>query len=92
MKCLDKHDELTPLGSILARLPVEPRLGKMLVLASVLNLGDALCVIAAQASSGTDFFLTDMNRGMLSFQQRGFAGIESCICINTVIVLTILLK
>ena len=28
MRCFDKNDELTPLGRILARLPVEPRLGK----------------------------------------------------------------
>ena len=28
MKALDGNDELTPLGKILARLPIEPRLGE----------------------------------------------------------------
>lgn len=74
MRCLDNNDELTPLGVILARLPVEPRLGKMMVLGTLFNCGDALCTIAAMASAGTDFFVTDLTRGRLSYQQRNFAG------------------
>lgn len=31
MKALDKHDELTPLGKILAKMPIEPQLGKMII-------------------------------------------------------------
>ena len=31
MRALDSNDELTPLGRILARLPIEPRLGKMII-------------------------------------------------------------
>jgi ATP-dependent RNA helicase A len=31
MRALDAVDELTPLGRLLARLPIEPRLGKMIV-------------------------------------------------------------
>ncbi len=31
MKALDRNDELTPRGRILARLPIEPRLGKMII-------------------------------------------------------------
>ena len=31
MRALDRNDELTPLGKLLARLPIEPRLGKMIV-------------------------------------------------------------
>ena len=76
MKCLDASDSLTPLGSILARLPIEPRLGKMLVLGTALGVGDALCTIAAMAGTATDFFVTDMTRGWLSYQQRNFAGIS----------------
>ena len=74
MKCLDSSDELTDLGRILARLPLDPRLGKMIVLGSVFGCADALCGIAAQASSGTDYFVTDMNRGRLTHVQRKFAG------------------
>ena len=50
MKALDKNEELTPLGRILARLPVEPRIGKMLVLATLLGVGDPMCSIAALVS------------------------------------------
>ena len=32
MEALDVNDRLTPLGAILARLPIEPRMGRMLVL------------------------------------------------------------
>lgn len=74
MKCLDHNDDLTSLGRILARLPVDPRLGKMMVLGTMLSCGDALCTMAAQASTGTEFFLTDMNRGRLTFQQKNFSG------------------
>ena len=35
----DERDELTPLGRILARLPVEPRLGRMLVLGTIFQAG-----------------------------------------------------
>ncbi|XP_050389474.1 ATP-dependent RNA helicase A isoform X3 [Patella vulgata] len=31
MRALDSNDELTPLGRILARMPIEPRLGKMII-------------------------------------------------------------
>lgn len=31
MKALTVDDHLTPLGKILAKLPIEPRLGKMIV-------------------------------------------------------------
>jgi ATP-dependent RNA helicase A len=53
----------------LFRLPVEPRLGKMMVLGSMFFCGDALCTIAAQSSTGSEIFMTDMTRGRLSYQQ-----------------------
>jgi HrpA-like RNA helicase len=31
MKALDTKDELTSLGALLARMPIEPRLGKMII-------------------------------------------------------------
>nr|XP_040564677.1 dosage compensation regulator-like isoform X2 [Lepeophtheirus salmonis] len=74
MKCLDNNDELTPLGKILARLPVEPRLGKMLIFGCIFSCADALCTIAAQASCGAELFITELTRGRLNFQQRSFSG------------------
>ena len=35
MEALDVADQLTPLGTILARLPIEPRMGRMMVLGAV---------------------------------------------------------
>lgn len=35
MEALDIRDELTPLGTILARLPIEPRMGRMMVLGCI---------------------------------------------------------
>ena len=36
MKALDANDNLTPLGKILAKLPIEPRLGKMIIYGCIL--------------------------------------------------------
>lgn len=46
IKCLDKNDELTALGKILARLPIEPRVGKMMILGSMFRVRDALSTMA----------------------------------------------
>lgn len=58
MKCLDSNDELTPLGRILARLPIEPRLGKMMILSTIFKIGDALTTIAANSSTFPEIFIT----------------------------------
>lgn len=58
MKCLDSNDELTPLGRILARLPIEPRLGKMMILSTIFRIGDALTTIAANSSTFPEIFIT----------------------------------
>lgn len=57
MKCLGVNDELTPLGRILAKLPIEPQIGRMMVLGNILMLGDALAIIAAVCSNMTDIFI-----------------------------------
>lgn len=57
MKCLDQNEELTPLGRILAKLPIEPQIGRMMVLGNILLLGDALAVVAAICSNMTDIFI-----------------------------------
>ncbi|VDP74809.1 unnamed protein product [Echinostoma caproni] len=74
MKALDKNDELTPLGSILARLPIEPRLGKMMVFACVFKLGCASALLASASSLGIDPFLMPPDRRRLSEGQRQFSA------------------
>ena len=64
MKAMDTRDELTPLGRILAKLPIDPRLGKMMVLGALFYAGDALTTMAAASATGSaDFFVSDMRRG-----------------------------
>ena len=45
-----------------------------MILGALFGCGDAVATVAAQASCGTEFFMTDMTRGRLNFQQRNFAG------------------
>ncbi|XP_022130411.2 dosage compensation regulator isoform X2 [Pieris rapae] len=71
--CLDSNDALTPLGTILAKLPIEPRLGKMMVLGFVLGLGDALTTMAANSTTFPEIFTVE-GRRRLALHQRGLAG------------------
>ena len=58
MKALNKKSELTPLGRILARLPIEPRVGKMLIFSTLFNAVDAHALLAANSASLNDVFVT----------------------------------
>lgn len=74
MKCLDSNDELTPLGRILAKLPIEPRLGKMMILGCMFFCGDSLATMAANSSTFPEVFTTGMDHRRLTYQQKAFAG------------------
>ncbi|XP_028283135.1 ATP-dependent RNA helicase A-like isoform X2 [Parambassis ranga] len=71
LDALDTNDELTPLGRILARLPIEPRLGKMMIMGCLFHVGDAMCTISA-ASCFPEPFISEGKR--LGFVHRNFAG------------------
>ncbi|XP_030608663.1 ATP-dependent RNA helicase A [Archocentrus centrarchus] len=71
LDALDCNDELTPLGRILARLPIEPRLGKMMIMGCIFHVGDAMCTISA-ASCFPEPFISEGKR--LGFVHRNFAG------------------
>ncbi|KAM3603825.1 uncharacterized protein V6R79_002682 [Siganus canaliculatus] len=71
LDALDSNDELTPLGRILARLPIEPRLGKMMIMGCIFHVGDAMCTISA-ASCFPEPFVSEGKR--LGFVHRNFAG------------------
>ncbi|XP_043256205.1 dosage compensation regulator isoform X5 [Colletes gigas] len=74
MKCLDKNDELTPLGKILARLPIEPRLGKMMILGCIFRVGDALSTMAANSTTFPEVYNMGPESRRLTAQQKWFAG------------------
>ncbi|CAN9503357.1 unnamed protein product [Ophioblennius macclurei] len=71
LDALDINDELTPLGRILAKLPIEPRLGKMMIMGCIFHVGDAMCTISA-ASCFPEPFISEGRR--LGFVHRNFAG------------------
>ena len=71
MHALDTNRELTPLGKILARLPIEPKLGKMIIMGCIFSVGDAMCVIAA-ATTFPEPFLHDGKH--LRMMHKNFAG------------------
>uniref|UniRef100_A0A2D4FLY2 Helicase C-terminal domain-containing protein n=2 Tax=Micrurus TaxID=8634 RepID=A0A2D4FLY2_MICCO len=71
LDALDTNDELTPLGRILARLPIEPRLGKMMIMGCIFYVGDAVCTISA-ATCFPEPFVSEGKR--LGYVHRNFAG------------------
>ncbi len=74
MKCLDEHDELTPLGRILARLPIEPRLGKMMIVGNIFLVGDTIGVMAAYSGTFSEIFTLEMGQRRLANHQKNLAG------------------
>ncbi|XP_061859938.1 ATP-dependent RNA helicase A isoform X2 [Colius striatus] len=71
LDALDSNDELTPLGRILAKLPIEPRLGKMMIMGCIFYVGDAICTISA-ATCFPEPFINEGKR--LGYIHRNFAG------------------
>ncbi|XP_063795841.1 ATP-dependent RNA helicase A isoform X2 [Pseudophryne corroboree] len=71
LDALDSNDELTPLGRILAKLPIEPRLGKMMIMGCIFYVGDALCTISA-ATCFPEPFISEGRR--LGYVHRNFSG------------------
>ncbi|XP_021562871.1 ATP-dependent RNA helicase A [Carlito syrichta] len=71
LDALDANDELTPLGRILAKLPIEPRFGKMMIMGCIFYVGDAVCTISA-ATCFPEPFINEGKR--LGYVHRNFAG------------------
>ncbi|XP_072551465.1 ATP-dependent DNA/RNA helicase DHX36 [Salminus brasiliensis] len=57
LNALDHNEELTPLGFHLARLPVEPHIGKMILFGALLACLDPVLTIAASLSFKDPFFI-----------------------------------
>jgi len=76
MGALDQNENLTALGYILAKLPIDPRLGKMIVFGCLLSVGDAACTIAASTCL-PEPFETPADRKRLGWVHKKFAGNRS---------------
>lgn len=72
-----KIDQLTPLGEHLAKIPVDARLGKMLIFGALFRCLDKVLTIAASLSSQSPFptFLTEDN--VAKAKQRAFYDPDS---------------
>lgn len=53
---MDENYDLTPLGHLVARLPLEPRLARMLIIGCIMKLGDATATIASNISLSSEVF------------------------------------
>ncbi|KAL2095688.1 hypothetical protein ACEWY4_007836 [Coilia grayii] len=77
LNALDRNEELTPLGFHLARMPVEPHIGKMILFGALLGCLDPVLTIAASLSFKDPFFIplgkekqADNKRKILSKNSR----------------------
>ncbi|XP_067275989.1 ATP-dependent DNA/RNA helicase DHX36 [Pseudorasbora parva] len=77
LNALDRNEELTPLGFHLARMPVEPHIGKMILFGALLGCLDPVLTIAASLSFKDPFFIplgkekvADQRRKKLSQKSR----------------------
>ncbi|GAA6070933.1 ATP-dependent DNA/RNA helicase DHX36, partial [Tachysurus ichikawai] len=66
---LDRSEELTPLGFHLARLPVEPHIGKMILFGALLACLDPVLIIAASLSF-KDPFSIPLGKEKIADQRR----------------------
>lgn len=68
-----EHDDLTPLGLHLAHLAVPPRIGKMLLLGSILGCFDPIASIAAALSFKSPFYTIMGNEDKANEAKREFS-------------------
>ncbi|CAJ0581783.1 unnamed protein product, partial [Mesorhabditis spiculigera] len=74
MNALDRHSELTPLGRIIARMPVDPVMGRTIVLGCAMGVGAPMCDVAAASSFSAPWVFPIKERSRLTGAQRSFAG------------------
>jgi ATP-dependent RNA helicase DHX36 len=78
LEALTDDEELTPLGRLLAKLPVHPTLGKMIVLGVIFRCLDPMLVIGAAAAERMIFTGPVERRAEVNETKRSFTAGESC--------------
>ncbi|KAJ3690094.1 hypothetical protein LUZ61_019258 [Rhynchospora tenuis] len=74
---LDDMEELTPLGRHLSKLPLDPNIGKMLLIGSIFQCLDSALTIAAALAYRSPFVLPITMKEEADAVKRSFAG-DSC--------------
>lgn len=72
VKALTAAEDLTPLGSQLAKLPLDVFLGKLILLGSIFNCVDVTVTIAAILSSKSPFSASVGTRSQADLARLGF--------------------
>ena len=70
---LTDSEALTPLGELLAKLPLDPRLGKLLLMGSAFGVLDEALTIAAALANRSPFLSPIEARGQADASRRAFA-------------------
>ena len=70
INAFDNVNNLTPLGTILVKLPIDPRLGRMVMLALLMGLGGPALTIAAASATAHELInhsnsLSEAGRAMM---------------------------
>lgn len=73
---LDENENLTVLGSQLSTLPVEPKLGKMLVLGAIFNCLDPIMTVVAGLSARDPFLMPFDKKDLAESAKAQFSGRE----------------
>lgn len=71
---LDEHENLTVLGRHLSVLPVEPKLGKMLILGTIFNCLDPIMTVVAGLSVRDPFLIPFDKKDLAESAKAQFAG------------------
>lgn len=74
LDALDDSEDLTPLGYHLANLPVDPRIGKIMLFGAVFSCLDPVLVIAAALSHKDPFVIPLHKQREADAVRRAFAG------------------
>ncbi|XP_050379007.1 DExH-box ATP-dependent RNA helicase DExH3 [Argentina anserina] len=74
---LDDNEDLTVLGRHLSMLPVEPKLGKMLILGAIFNCLDPIMTIVAGLSMRDPFMMPYDKKDLAESAKAQFAGRDS---------------
>jgi len=70
---LDAGEQLTPLGELLTTLPIDPRLGKLIILGASFGAIDESLTIAAGLTSRNPFMSPFDRRDEADWSRLGFA-------------------
>lgn len=80
VKALTPGEEITPLGRLLSKLPMDVHLGKFLLVAALFKCLDPALTIAATLNSKSPFVTPFGLEQAADVAKRGFAEGESVIC------------